>query len=63
MLAGPTLTEAELDTLVPTRLVSKDTILVDQPLPMRDIITGLADVEIPGHAAQLRALLPEEATA
>jgi hypothetical protein len=63
LLAGPALTEAELDTLVPTRLVSKDTILVDQPLPMRDIITGLADVEIPGHAAQLRALLPEEATA
>jgi hypothetical protein len=55
-LAGPTLSEAELDTLVPSRLVSKDTIMVDQPLPLRDIITGLADVELPGHAAQLHAL-------
>lgn len=57
VLAGPTLSEAELDTLVPARLISKDTILVDQPITLRDIITGLADVEIPGHAAQLRALL------
>ena len=48
---------------MPTRLISKDTILVDQPIPLRDIITGLAHVELPGHAAQLRALLPERATA
>ena len=61
-LAGPTLSETELDTLVPARLVSKDTILVNQPLPLRDIITGLADVELPGHATQLRALLPEGVT-
>jgi hypothetical protein len=59
VLAGPTMSETELDTLVPARLVSKDTILVDQPIPLRDIITGLAAVELPGHAAQLRALLPE----
>jgi hypothetical protein len=61
-LAGPILRETELATLVPTRLVSKDTILVDQPIPLRDIITGLADVELPGHAAQLRALLSEGTT-
>jgi hypothetical protein len=56
VLAGATLSESELDTQVPARLVSKDTILVDQPIPLRDIITGLADAELPGHAAQLRAL-------
>lgn len=60
-LAGPILSETELDTLVPARLISKDTILVDQPMPLRDILTGLADVELPGHAAQLQALLPEGA--
>jgi hypothetical protein len=53
------LSESELDTLVPARLVSKDTILLNQPIPLRDIITGLSDVELPGHAAQLLALLPE----
>jgi hypothetical protein len=62
-LAGPTLSETELDTMVLARLVSKDTILVDQPIPLRDIITGLADVELPGHAAQLRALMPQGSTA
>jgi hypothetical protein len=61
VLAGPMLGETELDTLVPARLVSKDTILVNQPIPLRDIITGLADSELPGHTAQLRALLPEGA--
>jgi hypothetical protein len=62
VLAGPGLSETELTTLVPTRLVSKDSILVDQPIPLRDILTGLADVELPGHAAQLRALLREGVT-
>ncbi|MGH3863189.1 hypothetical protein [Actinokineospora sp.] len=62
-LAGPTVGESEWDTLVPARLVSKDMILLNQPIPLRDIITGLADVELPGHTAQLLALLPEKATA
>jgi hypothetical protein len=61
-LAGPVLSEAELGILVPARLVSKDMILVDQPIPLRDIITGLADVELPGHAAQLRVLLRKGST-
>ncbi|MFC8618016.1 hypothetical protein ACFT9M_16595 [Micromonospora purpureochromogenes] len=55
---GPGLSEAELDTPVPTLLLSNGTILVDQPLPLRDLITGLADVELPGHTQQLLALLP-----
>jgi len=60
-LGGPMLSEAELDTLVPTLLLSKDILLVDQPLPLRALISGLADVELPGHTAQLLALLPDGA--
>ncbi len=54
VLAGPILSEIESGTSVPARLVSKDAILVDQPMPLRDILTGLADVELPGHAASSR---------
>jgi hypothetical protein len=60
-LGGPMLSEAELDTLVPTLLLSNDTALVDQLVPLRDLITGLAEVELPGHTEQLLALLPEGA--
>jgi hypothetical protein len=59
VLGGPVLSEAELDTPVPTLLLSNDTVLVDQPLPLRDIITGLAEVELPGHTEQLLALLSD----
>lgn len=62
-LGGPTLSEAELDTVVPTLLLSNDAVLVDQPLPLRDLITGLAEAELPGHTKQLLALLPERAGA
>ncbi|WP_433227911.1 hypothetical protein [Actinomadura formosensis] len=62
-LGGPALSEAELGTPVPTRLLSNGTVLVDQPVPLRDLITGLAEVELPGHAAQLLALLPNGAEA
>ena len=62
-LGGPALSEAELDTLVPTLLLSNGTVLVDQPLQLRDIITGLAEVELPGHTKQLLALLPDSAGA
>lgn len=60
-LSGPALSETELDTLVPSLLLSDGEVLVDQPLQLRDIITGLADAELPGHTAQLLALLPESA--
>ncbi|MEU1724735.1 hypothetical protein ACNF49_08595 [Actinomadura sp. ATCC 39365] len=56
-LGGPALSEAELDTPVPTLLLSNGTVLVDQLVPLRDLITGLADVELPAHTAQLLALL------
>jgi hypothetical protein len=61
-LGGAALSVAELDTLVPTLLLSKDTILVDQLVPLRDLITGLADVELPNHTKQLLSLLPDGAS-
>ncbi len=57
-LGGPALSDAELDTLVPTLLLSNDKALVDQPVQLRDLIMGLADAELPGHTKQLLALLP-----
>jgi hypothetical protein len=62
-LGSPMLSEAELDTPVPALLLSNDVLMVDQPLPLRDIIGGLADAELPGHTKQLLALLPAHATA
>jgi hypothetical protein len=60
-LSGPALSKAELDTLVPTLLLSHDKVLVDQPVQLRDLIMGLADAELPGHTKQLLALLPSGA--
>jgi hypothetical protein len=56
-LGGPMLSDAELDTPLATRLLSNGTLLVDQPMPLRDLITGLAQAELPGHTKQLLALL------
>ncbi|BCY09641.1 DinB family protein [Actinoplanes sp. L3-i22] len=47
------LSEPELDTNVPALLLSNGTCLVDQPLALRDILTGLAAAELPGHTKQL----------
>jgi hypothetical protein len=60
---GPALSEAELDTPVPALLLSAGAVLVDEPLRLRDILSGLAEVELPGHTRQLRALLPAGAPA
>jgi hypothetical protein len=60
-LGGPALSDPELDTLVPTLLLSHDEVLVDQPVALRDLIIGLADAELPGHTKQLLALLPSGA--
>jgi hypothetical protein len=62
-LGGPVLSEAELDTLVPTLLVSNGTVLVDQLVPLRELMTGLAEVELPTHTQQLLSLLPDLARA
>lgn len=61
LAGGAVLSDAELGTLVPARLLSNDTLMVDQPMPLRDIVTGLAEAELPGHTKQLLALLPERA--
>ncbi|WP_329406021.1 hypothetical protein OG802_00380 [Streptomyces sp. NBC_00704] len=57
LTARAALSDAELGTLVPARLLSHDTLLVDQPMALRDIVTGLAQAELPGHTDQLLALL------
>jgi hypothetical protein len=62
-LGGRMLSEAELSAQVPTLLLSNGTVLVDQPVPLRDLISGLADVELPGHTEQLLALVPAGARA
>ncbi len=59
-LGGQVLSEAELGTLVPALLLSNDALLVNQPLSLRDLITGLAGTELPGHTRQLLAQLPEQ---
>lgn len=59
-LGGPALSGTELATLVPALLLSHGKVLVDQPLRLIDIITGLAEVELPGHTDQLLALLPDD---
>ncbi|MFI6843292.1 hypothetical protein OG535_10875 [Kitasatospora sp. NBC_00085] len=56
-LGGPMLSEAELDTQVPTLLLSNGALLVDRLMPLRNLVTGLADVELPSHTKQLLALL------
>ncbi|MFJ8361898.1 hypothetical protein [Streptomyces sp. NPDC093984] len=63
LAGGAALSDAELSTLAPARLLSNDTLLVDQPISLRDIVTGLAEAELPGHAKQLLALLPDRSVA
>ncbi|MGW2313559.1 DinB family protein [Actinomadura luteofluorescens] len=57
-LGGSMLSDAELDVLVPTRLVSNGELLVDQPVPLRDLLGGLAGTELPGHTRQILDLAP-----
>lgn len=56
-LDGPALSDAELDTPIPALLLSHDAVMLEGPVPLRDLLTGLAEVEIPGHTAQLLTLL------
>ncbi|MFF3911721.1 hypothetical protein ACFYZJ_38680 [Streptomyces sp. NPDC001848] len=48
---------------MPARLLSNDALLVDQPMSLRDIVTGLAEAELPGHTKQLLALLHDRPVA
>ena len=42
--------------LVPTFLMSGDELLLDQPVPLAGLITGLAENHVPVHTRQLEAL-------
>ncbi|WP_405560969.1 hypothetical protein OHV08_47560 [Streptomyces canus] len=63
LAGGTALSDAELSTPAPARLLSNDTLLVDQPMALRDIVSGLAEAELPGHTKQLLALLTDRAMA
>ena len=56
-LVGSVLSDTELDTVVPSLLLSNDKLLVNEPLTVRALIAGLADNELPGHTNQLLDLL------
>jgi hypothetical protein len=56
---GEMLSEAELDTPVPTLLSSAGVVQLDQPIPLRALIMGLADDHLPRHTMQLLALSPQ----
>ncbi len=55
---GTAMSEAELDTAVPTLLLSDGKVLVDRPVPLAAILTGLAEDHLPRHTEQLLALVP-----
>jgi hypothetical protein len=57
-LGDSALSEAELDTVFPTLLLSNGKLRFDQAVALRDIFTGVTDMELPGHTQQLLALLP-----
>jgi hypothetical protein len=52
------LSDEELAQPVPTLLLSGNTVRVDGPVSLGDLITGLADDHLPQHTRQLLALLP-----
>jgi hypothetical protein len=56
---GEMLSEAELDTPVPTLLSSAGVVQLDQPIPLKALIMGLADDHLPRHTTQLLALSPQ----
>jgi DinB superfamily len=58
-LGGPALSETELGATIPARLVSNGALVVDQVLTLRDLITGLAESEIPGHTSNCSPSWPE----
>jgi hypothetical protein len=51
-----TLSESELSTPIPTILVSNDSLLLDDRVPLEGLIDGLASSELPGHTTQLSSL-------
>lgn len=62
-LGDQILGESELDSLAPTLLLSAGTLVFDQPVALRALITGLAEDHLPRHTAQLNALHSPTCTA
>lgn len=56
------LSDTELDVAVPTLLLSHDEVVLDQPVPLKAILTGLAKDHLPKHTTPL-ALPPTGASA
>jgi hypothetical protein len=54
-LAG-SLDEGTLSRDHPTRIVSGDDVMVDGPLPLAGFLSAQANVHLPMHAAQIRAI-------
>jgi hypothetical protein len=52
------LSEDELNQSVPTLLMSAGVLLVDQPVSLGALISGIAGDHLPRHTQQLLALLP-----
>lgn len=52
------LSDDELRQPVPTLLLSRDVVLVDEPVRLGDLIGGLAEDHLPRHTQQLLGLLP-----
>lgn len=50
------LTTDDVSVLVPTVLVSHDTLVLDQPIPLATLIDGLANDHVPVHTQQVRDL-------
>ncbi|MFD3926294.1 hypothetical protein [Streptomyces sp. NPDC058614] len=47
------LNEEAASVLVPSLLLSNDTLVLDQPIPLASLIDGLAENHVPGHTQQL----------
>ena len=52
------LSDDELDQPIPTLLRSADVLLVDKPLSLRELLTGIAEDHLPRHTQQLLAPVP-----
>lgn len=55
------LSEDELGRPIPALFLSGGRLGLDQPLSLRELISGLADDHLPRHTQQLLALLPQDA--
>jgi hypothetical protein len=50
------LTERELEVSVPVLIISNDQVVVDEPWPLRSLLSGFGKIHLPRHAEQLGGL-------